>query len=337
MAGANRTRQLELRLLVLGAAICCLFFAFLGAPTAARAAPASPDSDGVSLVCEQVVGNASPCTLTISPSPGIGRVVSNPGGISCPADCEEAYERICEFHCSHNHITGIGQDVTLTAQEGYLWRWTGDCRRRAGDAPNQCTVRVNPHKTVGVELRDSPDLQAPTRPSINVTPGAYSATVSWSGANDYWIGGYDVFANGKLAQRVSGSTLSTRLEGLSCQTAYTIRVEAFDANDNRAGSETRTTTRSCSSGGSGDRRPPNTQLHTHPPRVTTARRASFHFGANEARVTFACKLDRGLWFRCRAPKVYRNLKKGTHTFSVRARDAAGNVDRTPAVWRWRIR
>jgi hypothetical protein len=49
-----------------------------------------------------------------------------------------------------------------------------------------------------------------------------------------------------------------------------------------------------------------------------------------------CRIDRGLWRACRSPRTYRNLKKGLHTFRVRARDAAGNVDATPAKRSWRI-
>ncbi|MDO9497185.1 MAG: hypothetical protein Q7J48_15875, partial [Nocardioides sp.] len=31
------------------------------------------------------------------------------------------------------------------------------------------------------------------------------------------------------------------------------------------------------------------------------------------------------------------VRPGTHKFRVRAIDAAGNVDPTPAVWKWRVK
>ena len=83
--------------------------------------------------------------------------------------------------------------------------------------------------------------------------------------------------------------------------------------------------------------PPDTHLHTHTARVTAARRAVFELHSSEERSTFECRLDARAWTPCRSPKVYRRLDAGRHTFRVRAIDAAGNADPTPAVWRWRIK
>lgn len=82
--------------------------------------------------------------------------------------------------------------------------------------------------------------------------------------------------------------------------------------------------------------PPNTRI-AGPTRTTRRRAATFWFGSTEAGSTFECKLDRGRWTVCRSPKTYRRLSRGWHAFRVRARDAAGNVDRTPGVRIWRVR
>ena len=82
---------------------------------------------------------------------------------------------------------------------------------------------------------------------------------------------------------------------------------------------------------------PNTRITAAPGRRTAAHRATFRFASTEADSNFRCKLDRRPWRRCTAPKRYRNLRLGLHTFRVEARDRAGNVDPTPAVRRWRIR
>jgi hypothetical protein len=82
---------------------------------------------------------------------------------------------------------------------------------------------------------------------------------------------------------------------------------------------------------------PQTRITNNPPRRTKARKARFAFRANEKKSTFKCKRDRGRFKPCSSPKVYRGLKPGRHTFKVRAKDRAGNVDPTPAVWRWRVR
>jgi subtilisin family serine protease len=83
--------------------------------------------------------------------------------------------------------------------------------------------------------------------------------------------------------------------------------------------------------------PPNTRLGRVPARTTRARRAVFTFSSTEPGSRFECRLDRGRWTGCRAPKAYRNVRPGAHTFRVRAIDAAGNVDATPATRAWRVR
>jgi hypothetical protein len=67
-----------------------------------------------------------------------------------------------------------------------------------------------------------------------------------------------------------------------------------------------------------------------------ARAASFAFVSSEAGATFRCKLDRHREVACSSPKAYRRLGYGKHTFKVRAVDAAGNADRTPATFRFSI-
>jgi hypothetical protein len=86
-----------------------------------------------------------------------------------------------------------------------------------------------------------------------------------------------------------------------------------------------------------DTTPPNTRLRATPPRRTRAHRARFRFVSTEPGSAFQCKLDRRRWTACRSPHAYSRLKRGLHVFRVRARDAAGNADPTPAVRSWRIR
>ena len=51
---------------------------------------------------------------------------------------------------------------------------------------------------------------------------------------------------------------------------------------------------------------------------------------------FQCKLDRKPFGSCRSPKTYKHLKKGKHKFEVRAKDANGETDRSPAVKKFKI-
>ena len=80
---------------------------------------------------------------------------------------------------------------------------------------------------------------------------------------------------------------------------------------------------------------PTTQLEKRPPKRTTNRKAKFTFGSNEANVRFECKLDRKPFRTCASP-FKRQVGVGPHKFQVRAVDAQGKADPTPAVFRWRV-
>jgi hypothetical protein len=74
---------------------------------------------------------------------------------------------------------------------------------------------------------------------------------------------------------------------------------------------------------------PDTSITSGPTGTTSMTSASFVFAATESGSTFACRLDGGAYATCASPKAYTNLTNGSHTFSVRATDAAGNTDASP--------
>ena len=85
-----------------------------------------------------------------------------------------------------------------------------------------------------------------------------------------------------------------------------------------------------------DTRAPKTRLTHEPPAATRAKSARFRFAANERHVKFSCKLDDSRWHPCRSPHSLANLTEAPHRFAVKSRDRAGNVDRTPVLWRWAV-
>lgn len=82
----------------------------------------------------------------------------------------------------------------------------------------------------------------------------------------------------------------------------------------------------------------DTFLTGRPALSTTKHSAKFRFGSTVRGGRFQCKRDSRPYRACTSAKEYRRLGRGWHRFAVRAIDpATGRADRTPAVWRWRIR
>lgn len=66
------------------------------------------------------------------------------------------------------------------------------------------------------------------------------------------------------------------------------------------------------------------------------RRVAFAFGSSESGSTFKCQIDTRPFRPCRSPRRLR-LRVGRHVFRVYAIDPAGNRDRSPANFSFRIR
>lgn len=85
---------------------------------------------------------------------------------------------------------------------------------------------------------------------------------------------------------------------------------------------------------------PETKIKRAPAaRVSTRKRraaAEFRFSSSEPNSRFECRRDAGPWRSCKSPLRLR-VGAGRHVLRVRAIDAAGNVDPTPARHRWSVR
>ena len=87
------------------------------------------------------------------------------------------------------------------------------------------------------------------------------------------------------------------------------------------------------------RRCPTRRSSSGPEALEEDGTATFTFTSNLQNVTFECALDEaveGGFAPCSSPVTYENLIFGEHDFAVRAKDAAGNVDPTPAEWSWEV-
>ncbi len=82
-------------------------------------------------------------------------------------------------------------------------------------------------------------------------------------------------------------------------------------------------------------RAPKTRITKAPKRRTKKPRARFAFTADEP-AAFECRFDRKPFKSCESP-LKRRMRPGRHRFRVRAIDSEGNVDKTPAKHRWKVK
>ncbi len=84
---------------------------------------------------------------------------------------------------------------------------------------------------------------------------------------------------------------------------------------------------------------PNTTITSGTQGTVASSSATFYFTGsdNSAVAYFECQLDSGGYTQCSSPITYTGLLSGsTHTFYVRAKDTAGNVDSSPATMSWTV-
>jgi len=95
-------------------------------------------------------------------------------------------------------------------------------------------------------------------------------------------------------------------------------------------------TSSCNPAPPGDTTSPDTTITKRPKDKTKKKTATFEFSSSEVASSFECSLDDGPFGPCTSPDTLK-VKKGKHSFEVRARDAAGNVDGSPATDDWKVK
>jgi hypothetical protein len=88
--------------------------------------------------------------------------------------------------------------------------------------------------------------------------------------------------------------------------------------------------------GGGGGGPPQTKLGRKPSKKTRDRTPTFRFQSEDGSATFQCKLDGKPFRNCRSPLTTKKLALGRHTFEVRARDASGNLDPSPASYAFKV-
>ncbi|CAN5874336.1 hypothetical protein BH18ACT11_BH18ACT11_00830 [soil metagenome] len=195
---------------------------------------------------------------------------------------------------------------------------------REGAQPPKLSVTY----TSGGADTTPPETTIDSGPSGTLTNSSASFTFSSNEGNSSFECKLDAGAFGSCTSPKSYSGLS---DG-----SHTFEVRAKDVSGNTdATPATRTWT--VNTAPLPDTTPPETTINSGPSGTVRSASASFTFSSSETGSTFECRLDNGAYAPCTSPKNYTNLSKGSHTFNVRAKDGAGNVDATPATRTWKVR
>ena len=140
----------------------------------------------------------------------------------------------------------------------------------------------------------------------------------------------------------TGSTFECRVDGGSwtaCTTPHTTAAlgegsHTFDVRATDVAGNTDATP--ASQTWTIDLTAPNTSIDSAPPALDGDATPTFAFSSADTGATFECRIDGGSWTPCTSPHTTAALTDGGHTFDVRAVDAAGNDDATPASHTWSI-
>jgi hypothetical protein len=196
-----------------------------------------------------------------------------------------------------------------------------------------------PH-TFSVRARDSAGNGDPTPATYDWTVDTAAPKTTIDSGPSGTVG--SASASFEFSSDEANSTFECKLDGgayAACSSpqaysglsegSHTFSVRATDAAGN---AETTPSTPAWSV----DSGAPETTIDSKPPARTNSNSASFAFSSAEAGSTFECKLDGGAYAACSSPEAYSNLSEGSHTFSVKAADSAGNMDATPDNYMWTV-
>ena len=174
--------------------------------------------------------------------------------------------------------------------------------------------------------------------TLTGTPATASTTAADTCAAATWEPDGPLFADGRLNLRspapgnelCPGGTLTVSFSAVAPATdgVYTWATELLDADSFAlTGSQPTVTV---------DGTAPDTTIDSGPADPTNETGAVFTFSSSEGSSTFECRLDAAAFGGCTSPTTLSDLTEGSHTFEVRATDAAGNRDLSPDLHAWGV-
>jgi len=125
-----------------------------------------------------------------------------------------------------------------------------------------------------------------------------------------------------------GVAQTTSFDSDGCQQVVAVITNETQTAPNPDSSEPRDYTVSTTTPAETTR--PETTITGGPSGTSRSSAATFTFAANESGSSFECRYDGGAFAPCSSPHSRTGLADGQHRFEVRATDAAGNTDLSPA-------
>jgi Divergent InlB B-repeat domain len=244
-------------------------------------------------------------TLTIRPAgTGHGTVVSSPTGINCGGGCSASYD----VNTTVILVAGAAAGSRFAGWNGGGCSGTRTCTVRLAQS-TQVTARFNALVTITV---------------AGAGTGAGSVTSSPAGiiCGAVCTASYDLGTKVRLTAHPARGSRFLGWVGVGCMGTAACRLTLTQATLVAADFGHIVVA-------------PNTRIgHLKKKRAKHGKRGRakvwFTGSGGTGAVKFLCKIDKKHFKPCKSPHKYRHLRKGRHTIQVKAVDASGTIDPTPA-------
>jgi large repetitive protein len=292
----------------------------------------TPPAISVTFPANGSVSNTATWSSGCSRGPGICGTATDPSGVAIVILSIKQNSSGKYWDGSSYGATGETWQLAIVQPTSSGANWFYPLARPATDG--QYTIHVLAMDSLGnFTPSNSPatstfgiDTAAPPPPSIGTKPAdptsQTSASLSFTDAESgvSYLCKLDNAAYGPCTSPASYSSLK--------EARHTFSVEARDAAGNVSSATSYSWTVDTTP-------PPAPTITTHPPSQTTSDSASFAFTDKQSAISFQCHLDTAAWSGCSSPATYNSLANGSHTFYVRAVDAAGNASGA-ASYTWSV-
>ncbi|MBU6160778.1 MAG: DUF4215 domain-containing protein, partial [Myxococcales bacterium] len=281
--------------------------------------------------------DATPATYTWT----VDTTAPNTTIVDGPGDASGALvaTRDAIFDLSSNE-TGVTYECSLTEAGPYT----------ACNDPASLTVLLDGTYTFYARARDAAG-------NVDPTPATYTWTVDTVAPNTTIVDGPGDASGASVTSRAASFDLSSDESPVTYECSFSATGPFTACNDPATFSDLVDGTytlyaRARDTAGNVDATPatytwtvdnvaPNTTIVDGPGDASgasvTSRAASFDLSSDESPVTYECSFSAtGPFTACNDPATFSGLVDGTYTLFARARDAAGNVDPTPATYTWTV-